>query len=59
MIGLLIATLLTLIIVVANVPGLADGIEPESIPLAVTLGATILYALAVSALGGMSLAHRD
>jgi hypothetical protein len=59
MIALLMATLLTLIIVVANVPGLADGIEPESIPLAVTLGATLLYALAVSALGGMSLAHRD
>ncbi|HEY7525579.1 MAG TPA: hypothetical protein VIA82_01960 [Candidatus Limnocylindria bacterium] len=35
---------LTAVIVAANVPGLSDGINPESWPLAIWLGISALYA---------------
>jgi hypothetical protein len=38
----------TIFIVLGNVPGLGDGIEPESWPLAIWLGISGLYAAAVT-----------
>lgn len=46
----LLASSLTVVIVAANVPGLADGIDPESWPLAVWLAISGLYAAAVTIL---------
>jgi hypothetical protein len=40
---------LTGVIVAANVPGLSDGIDPESWPLAIWLGITGFYAATVTA----------
>jgi hypothetical protein len=38
----------TIFIVLGNAPGLGDGIEPESWPLAIWLGVSGLYAAAVT-----------
>ena len=46
----LLASSLTVVIVAANVPGLADGIDPESWPLAVWLAISGLYAASVTIL---------
>ena len=48
---------LTAVIVAANVPGLADGIDPESWPLAVWLGISGLYAAFVTAACVMRARH--
>ena len=47
-----IATVVTALIAVGNVPGALDGIAPDSIPLAVAIGAALAYALVVTILTG-------
>jgi hypothetical protein len=46
--GVLFGFALTAVIVATNVPGLSDGIDPESWPLAIWLGLSGLYAAIVT-----------
>ena len=48
---------LTAVIVAANVPGLSDGIDPESWPLAIWLGISGLYAAAATTACFMRVGH--
>lgn len=48
---------LVLLIVASNVPGLGDGIEPESWPLAVLIGLSALYVCLVVAAGWRDSSH--
>jgi hypothetical protein len=41
---------LTVMILVGNVPGLADGLDPESVPLAAAIALASLYVIAVGVL---------
>jgi hypothetical protein len=48
---LVLATALNIAIVAANLRGVADGIGPESIPLALTMGVVLVYSLVAAAMG--------
>lgn len=56
---LVLAMALVLLIVVTNVPGLADGIEPESWSLAILIGLAAAYAVACLALGAQKVRVQD
>lgn len=56
---LVLAMALVLLIVVTNVPGLADGIEPESWSLAILIGLAAAYAVACIALGAQKVRVQD
>ena len=49
LVGLLLAVGGVLFVVVSNVPGLADGIDPGSWPLAIMVGLATAYAVAAAA----------
>jgi hypothetical protein len=49
--SLVLATTLTIAIIAANLSGAADGIGPESIPLAATMGLVLVYSLVAAATG--------
>ncbi|HYI66685.1 MAG TPA: hypothetical protein VEW95_07180 [Candidatus Limnocylindrales bacterium] len=44
-IGMGLSAILVLLIVLSNVPGLGDGIEPRSMPLAILVGLAAIYAI--------------
>ena len=51
------AAALVLLIVIANMPGLGDGIEPESWPLAILIDLCGLYAVGAVVIGAWSRAR--
>jgi len=44
-IGLGLSALLVILVVLSNVPGLGDGIGPNSLPLAILVGSSAIYAI--------------
>jgi hypothetical protein len=48
--AVLAGVVLTVIILVGNVPGLADGLDPESVPLAAAIALASLYVIAIGVL---------
>ena len=53
-----LATLLIVVVLVGNVPGLNDGIEPESWALAVLIGISAAYSLGCVVLGARRVGRR-